>query len=38
MDTGFRRYDKDGDATARFVMVSWASLNEGEGQWDRWRG
>jgi len=32
MDTGFRRYDKDGDATRRFPMVSSAQLNEREGQ------
>jgi hypothetical protein len=38
MDTGFRRHDKDGGATLRSPMISWAQLNEREGQWDRLRG
>jgi hypothetical protein len=38
MDTGFRRYDKDGGGTVYFPMIRWMQQNEREGQWDRLRG
>ncbi len=37
MDTGFRRYDKDGGGTVGFPMISWTRLNKREAQWDRLR-